>query len=194
MSNEGSLRNLLIVLSAPSGCGKTTIAGRLLARNPDWTRSISMTTRPMREGEQNGVDYWYVSEEEFEQKKKDGEFLECAQVFSHWYGTPKDLIEDTLGQGRDVLLTIDVQGVRLVKKLWQNQDNLYTIFILPPSLKVLEERLRARKTDSEEQIALRLKVAQDEIKEASEYQATVINKDLDTVVSEIESLIKKQKK
>ena len=185
ISNSGSL----IILSAPSGCGKTTILTRLLKRHPDWVRSVSVTTRPPRPEERNGKDYEFVSVREFQSFQKKGEFLESAEIFSHFYGTRKRKIEDEIKLGKTVLLAIDIQGARNIRKFLMEKIPLISIFILPPSIPVLRERLEKRNTDSQEEIGKRVDRAQEEIKVAKEYDATVLNHDLDQTVHEIEALI-----
>lgn len=189
-SDQGSI----IILSAPSGCGKTTIVDRLLKRHPEWIRSISATTRAIRPGEKDGEDYFFLSSDKFEQMKKKGEFLESAHVFGYSYGTPKEFVLGQCRQGKNVLMAIDVQGTKLAKKVLSTSVPLLTIFVLPPSIKVLRERLEGRKTDTPEEIEKRTEVAQKEIKEASFYDQTVVNQNLEQVVLEIEGLIEKFQK
>ena len=179
----------LVLLSAPSGCGKTTILTRLLKRHSQWVRSISVTTRPSRLGERNGRDYEFVTGRQFEAMKKRGEFLEWAQIFGQSYGTPKSRIEEAVQKGRVVLLAVDVQGARNLRRSLSKKIPLLTIFVLPPSVQVLRERLEKRQTDSPEEIERRIERAQEEIKMAQEYDGTVINLDLDQTVHEIEEMI-----
>ncbi len=189
-NNQG----VLIIISAPSGCGKTTIVERLLKRNPDWSRSISVTTRKPRIGEKTGIDYQFVSHDEFSKMDANGQLLESAQVFDQYYGTPNEFVRKKLSEGFRVVLAIDVQGM---KKIIQRADAklpVFSIFVLPPSLKILRERLEGRKTDTSEQIERRLAIAQDEIKHASEYNCTVMNQQIEQTVSEIESLVKEFEK
>lgn len=182
-------KGCLIVLSAPSGCGKTTITDRLLKRHADWVRSVSITTRKPRENEKDGSDYFFVSPEEFRRMDEKGELLESAKVFDYYYGTPKKFILDQLRRDKKVLLTIDVQGTKKVKKLLDGKVSLLTIFVLPPSVKVLRDRLEGRQTESVGEMELRIQTAQDEIKEAGRYDATVINQNLDQTILDIENLI-----
>ena len=186
----------LIVISAPSGCGKTTIVERLLKRHPEWVRSISVTTRSPRQGEKKGEDYFFVSTTAFKEMEKKGEFLETAIVFDQQYGTPRVFVQENLKEEKNVLLAIDVQGARQIKKTIADADKnrLLTIFVLPPSVKVLRERLEGRKTESAEQISKRIEVAQEEIKEAGSYNLTVVNQNLDQTIAEIEDFIEKNKK
>ena len=180
---------VVVVLSAPSGCGKTTIVDRLLGRNTDWVRSISATTRTPRFNEKNGEDYFFMDEKAFAELRQSGQLLESAKVISHHYGTPKKFVADNVAQGKVVLLQIDVQGARKVRESLDPKIPLLTVFVLPPSIKVLRERLEGRKTETPEQIQARIEVAQEEIKEAGQYDKVVVNQNLDHTVTEIEDLI-----
>ncbi|MBI2166872.1 MAG: guanylate kinase [Candidatus Omnitrophica bacterium] len=181
----------MVVLSAPSGCGKTTLVTRLLKRHSRWIRSISVTTRPPRLGEKKGRDYEFVSRPRFQALKEKKQFLEWARVFGHSYGTRKRGVEEGIAGGETVLLAVDVQGHRKIRRFVGRKFPLLSLFILPPSISALRERLENRKTDSPEEIQKRIQVAQEEIKAAREYDATVINRDLDQTVHEIETLIEK---
>lgn len=185
---------ILVILSAPSGCGKTTVVDRLLKRHPDWIRSVSVTTRPPRAGEKAGEDYRFLTPEEFKKMDESGALLESAKVFDQYYGTPKAFVSDALGQGKTVVLAIDVQGMRKIKKGLENKTPLYTIFILPPSIKVLRERLEGRKTDAPEEIERRIAAAQEEIKDAKLYDVTVMNQNLEQTVIDVESFIVEKQK
>ena len=178
-----------MILSAPSGCGKTTILDRLLARHVDWMRSISVTTRPPRAGEKKGEDYEFVSLDEFGALEKKKQFLEWAEVFSQRYGTRRSVVEKGVQEGKTVLLAIDVQGSRTVGRVLKGKISLLSLFILPPSIPVLRERLQKRNTEVPEEIERRIKKAEEEIKAAQEYDHTVVNRDLDQTVHEIEGLI-----
>ncbi len=178
------------MISAPSGCGKTTIVDRLLKRNPDWVRSISVTTRPPRVGEKPGEDYIFTDRTAFKKMVEDGAFLEYAQVFDQDYGTPKSFVLDCLAKGKNVILAIDVQGTKKIRKTADKNIPLLTLFVLPPSVKVLRERLEGRNTESPEQIDRRIEVAQEEIKEAGSYDHAVVNQNLEQTVLEIEEAIK----
>ena len=193
-ADRESLPGKLIVISAPSGCGKTTIVERLLKRHPSWVRSVSVTTRPPREGEKQGVDYFFVSSTAFREMQAKGELLESAKVFGQDYGTPKAFVVEYLAKGRDVILAIDVQGARQVQKSLDPKISRVSIFVLPPSVKVLRERLEGRKTDSPEEIERRIEAAQEEIKEAGSYDGTVVNQNLDRSVAEIEEVIENFKR
>lgn len=180
---------ILIILSAPSGCGKTTIVERLLKRHPDWIRSVSVTTRVPRLGEKKGEDYFFVTPTEFKKMEEAGELLESAKVFDQFYGTPKQFVMEQLKNGKKVLLAIDVQGTEMVKQGIGKECPLVTFFILPPSVKILRERLEGRKTESPEEIQRRIETAQDEIKEAGSYDHAVMNQSLDKTLQQIESAI-----
>ncbi len=184
---------LLIIFSAPSGCGKTTIVDRLLKRHTDWIRSVSVTTRTPRIGEKGGGDYYFVLPSAFQQMEQNGELLESAKVFDHFYGTPKSFVIENLQSGKNVILTIDVQGMRKIKKaLADGKFPLLTVFVLPPSLKILRERLEGRKTETPEEIERRISMAQEEIKSANQYDFAVMNQSLEQTVFEIESFIEKK--
>jgi guanylate kinase len=187
-------QGILIILSAPSGCGKTTIVDRLLKRHPDWSRSISATTRPPRTGEKKDEDYFFVDSAAFKGMEERGELLESAKVFDYFYGTPKQFITDSLKKGKTLVLAIDVQGMRKIKKVLEGRVPLCTIFVLPPSIKVLRDRLEGRKTDSLEEIERRITAAQEEIKDARLYDFTVMNKNLEQTVLEIEGFVSQKKK
>ena len=190
----GKAEGLLLILSAPSGCGKTTIVDRLLKRHPDWAPSISVTTRVPRQGEKNGVDYFFVSARDFEAMASKSELLESAKVFGHFYGTPKRSVMEALDQGKKVILAIDTQGTKQVKKILDKKVPLASIFVLPPSVKILRERLEGRHTESPAEIQRRIEVAQDEIKAAAWYDFTVVNQNLEQTVSEIEQFVEKFQK
>ncbi|MSR77342.1 MAG: guanylate kinase [Candidatus Omnitrophica bacterium] len=189
-SNRGPASpGLLVILSAPSGCGKTTIVDRLLKRHPQWMRSISVTTRLPREGEVDGTDYFFVTDEALKKMDSRGELLESARVFDYYYGTPKKFVEEQLKQSKIVIMTIDVQGTAKIKASVGTLLPMMTIFVLPPSVKVLRERLESRKTEGPEAIEKRIVIAQDEIKEAGWYDFTVVNQNLDQTITEMEGFI-----
>jgi guanylate kinase len=185
----GSGQGVLVVMSAPSGCGKTSIVERLLKRHPDWVRSISATTRKPRVDEKNAQDYFFYARQDFEKKAHDGKMLEHAEIYGNLYGTPREFVEEQVSQGKIVVMTIDVQGTKQIMGAWGKKRSLLSIFILPPSVKVLRERLTGRNTESPEEIEKRIGIAQDEIKEAKLYDHTVINQNLDQAVLEVEEII-----
>jgi guanylate kinase len=184
----------LVIVSAPSGCGKTTIVDRLLKRHPDWVRSISMTTRQPRPGEKDGEDYYFVTPRAFKETYEKGGLLESAKVYDYCYGTPKKFVDEALAQGKKVILAIDVQGAKKIKKIAGGKKPLLTLFILPPSVKVLRERLEGRNTESPAEVQHRIEVAQDEIKEAGSYDLAFVNQNLEQTVLEIEEGIEKFQK
>ncbi len=172
----------IFVISAASGTGKTTLVSRLVQQHPNVRVSVSHTTRPPRAGEVNGQHYHFVSEEEFVRLAGEGAFLEHAQVFGNYYGTSYESVQSMCEQGYDVILEIDVQGAQQVRKAL---PEALSIFILPPSLTVLEQRLRQRQTDSEEVIARRLSEAVDEIQQALTFDYVVSNRSLQQAEEEL---------
>ena len=179
-------RTRLFVLAAPSGAGKTTIVKALVARQPELRFSISYTTRPKRNTEVHGSDYLFVDEAEFRRLEAAGELLEHATVFGNFYGTSRAQVEEILADGHNVLLEIDWQGARQVR---ESMPECVTIFILPPSLKELERRLRDRRTDSAEVIERRLGEAVDDIGRWHEFDYVIINDDLDRAVADLEAVL-----
>ncbi|MBI2119426.1 MAG: guanylate kinase [Elusimicrobia bacterium] len=176
----------LFVISAPSGGGKSTITRELIKKVPGLSFSISVTTRKPRPGERNGKDYFFVTEKEFENIKKEKGFLEFANVHGYWYGTPKKFIEDHLKKGKDILLDIDIQGGKQIKKIYPES---ILVFIVPPSFKVLEARLRERGKDDDASIQKRLKRAKEEIKEASLYDYLIVNDQLSLAVERARAIL-----
>ena len=180
-------RGLLIVLSSPSGAGKSTISRLLLEADSEVTMSISATTRPRRPGEVEDVDYHFVDDSRFDQMVEDGEFAEWAYVFDHRYGSPKEPIKDALKVGHDILFYIDWQGTQQLRGAFGT--DLVRIFILPPSMQELERRLRSRGTDSEAVIQSRMTRAASEIGHWGEYDYVLINEDMDECLAEVQSII-----
>lgn len=175
-----------IILSAPSGGGKTTIARALLSRRKDIGYSVSCTTRQPREGEIPGKDYYFISRTEFLTKRERGEFAESAEVHGNLYGTLRSEVQRVLGSGRHVLMDIDVQGAAQFTKVF---PETVTIFILPPSAEVLLERLRLRQTESSQQLADRLQSALQELQAVGAYEYVVVNDDLEKAVQRVASII-----
>jgi guanylate kinase len=185
-------RGLLIVLSAPSGAGKSTLIAKLRERNPLIDFSVSTTTRPLRGGERDGIDYYFTDEPTFLRMIGNDEFIEHAVVHGNHYGTTRKTIERSLTAGRDILLDIDVQGAAQIRDSLPRARMAIPavfIFVAPPSLAILEERLRKRGTDSEETILRRLKNAKEEMSRASEYDHIVVNDTIEDATARIEAFI-----
>jgi guanylate kinase len=182
-----SRRGLMLVLSSPSGAGKTTLSRRLLAEDPSLTMSISVTTRPKRPGEREGVDYIFVEPVEFDLMINRRQLLEHAKVFDHYYGTPAEPVEAALSAGRDVLFDIDWQGAQDLKE--EMRDDLASVFILPPSTRELERRLKSRAQDSNEVVARRMSKAADEISHWPEYDYVVVNNDVDAALEQVRAIL-----
>jgi guanylate kinase len=180
-------RGLMLVLSSPSGAGKTSIARALLAQEPELTMSVSVTTRAMRPGEVEGKDYHFIDMQEFDRLVFSNGLLEHAKVFDNCYGTPKAPVEAALHAGKDVLFDIDWQGTQ---QLAQNaRADLVAIFILPPSVEELEKRLRGRAQDPEEVIKKRMAKAADEMSHWREYEYVLVNKDLEASIAGVRSIL-----
>ncbi|HET9903542.1 MAG TPA: guanylate kinase [Xanthobacteraceae bacterium] len=180
-------RGLLLVLSSPSGAGKTTLTRRLLAEDSGVRLSISVTTRPRRLSEVNGVDYNFIDREQFAAMIRNGELLEYAEVFGNLYGTPRRPVEAMLAEGHDVLFDIDWQGAKqLIEKV---RPDLVTVFVLPPSIEELERRLRRRAEDPEEAIRVRMEKACEEISHYEEYDYIVVNHDLEQAFREVQAIL-----
>ena len=175
MSGNIKRRGLMLVVSSPSGAGKTTLARALLEHDPGVILSVSATTRPKRPGEIDGKDYIFVTPKIFEELAAAGQFLEHAKVFGHRYGTPRTMVESALEAGRDVLFDIDWQGTQQLAE--QARDDLVSIFVLPPSTEELERRLRARAQDPEDVVQSRMAKAADEMSHWAEYDYVVVNYD-----------------
>jgi guanylate kinase len=180
-------RGLLIVLSSPSGAGKSTISRLLLEADPEVTMSISATTRPQRPGEASEVDYNFVDDKLFDEMIAAGEFVEWAPVFDHRYGTPKAPVKAALKAGSDILFDIDWQGTQQLHAAMG--EDLVRIFILPPSMDELERRLRSRATDSDEVVAFRMTRAAGEISHWAEYDYVLINRDMAECLAQVQSIV-----
>ena len=177
----------LIVISGPSGAGKGTIIMNVMERWPAAEFSISMTTREKREGEEEGVHYYFATREQFEETIRSGGFLEWADVFGNYYGTPKDPVTERLAEGKDIILDIDVQGGMNVRKAMPDAE---LIFILPPSMKELRRRITSRGTDAPEVIEKRLSKALSEIAVAKEYDYVVVNDEIGEAVEQVLSIMR----
>jgi guanylate kinase len=186
----GMDNGLLIILSGPSGAGKGTVCDALMKHRTDLVLSVSCTTRECRPGEFEGVDYYYKTKEDFDELIKQGEFLEYANVYSNYYGTPRSFVMEKLSQGRNVLLEIDVQGALNVKKTFP--EGVY-LFLVPPSFEELEHRIRSRATETEQQIRMRLSKAAGEMDKIGEYDYVIVNDRIDRVVHSIECIIEAER-
>ena len=189
-SSPSDGRGVLFVVSAPSATGKTTVVDRLVEVSPALARSRSYTSRPARPGERNGVDYNFVSREMFERLAQANEFLEWADVFGNLYGTRRRDVEALLASGVDVVLVIDVQGARQVR---EHTAGAVSIFVLPPSFQILEQRLRERSQDPEPAIRRRLATARAEVSAVDEYDYVVINDVLERCVAEMAAIIQAER-
>jgi len=177
----------LFVIAAPSGAGKTTLVNALVTRNPELRFSISYTTRKKRSNEADGVDYRFVDEQEFFRLRDSGELLEYAEVFDNYYGTSRQQVRDHLNNGHSVILEIDWQGARQVRK---SMPECISIFILPPSVQELERRLRSRRTDSPEVIERRLRDARSDMAHDGEFLHVIVNDDLEKALGELEAIVR----
>ncbi len=183
-------KGLLFVLSAPAGCGKDTVLAEVKKADESVKQSISMTTRAPREGEADGVDYFFTTVENFEESISQNGFLEYVKYGVNYYGTPKKAIEDMIDEGKSVILKIEVEGAGNVRKIY---PEAVSIFIMPPSFSELSRRLKNRGTETEEDIARRLKIAETEMQRAKEYNYIVINDDLSVCVNDVLSIIKAER-
>ena len=181
----------MLVLSSPSGAGKTSIARSLLTRDKEINMSVSATTRPRRPGEAEGKDYYFVDEEKFKTDINKGLFLEYARVFDHYYGTPLGLVQRLLSSGCDVLFDIDWQGTQQIKA--KARDDLVSIFVLPPSTAELEKRLITRAQDSAEVVAGRMARAADEMSHYPEYDYIIVNHDLNQSIDAVHTILKAER-
>ncbi|WP_417841329.1 guanylate kinase [Terasakiella sp.] len=180
-------RGLMLVLTAPSGCGKSTITQALMKDDPSIAISVSATTRSPRPGEEDGVHYFFMEEGRFKEKVNNQEFLEWAEVFGRFYGTPKEPVEQALSAGKDVFFDIDWQGAEQLQK--NAPDDLVWICILPPSQQSLEDRLRARAQDSEDTIAKRMAEAESEASHWVDADYVVVNDDLDKATQQVQAIL-----
>lgn len=185
-------RGLMLVLSSPSGAGKSTISRAVLEREENITLSVSLTTRPPRKGEVEGRDYIFVDDAAFQAMVGRDGFLEHAEVFGHRYGTPRAPVEAALEQGRDMLFDIDWQGAQQIAE--KARTDLVGVFVLPPSIEELERRLHARAQDSSEVVRARMAKALDEVSHYAEYDYVVINSDLETSIEEVRSILRAERR
>tara|TARA_B100000686_G_scaffold329248_1_gene390197 strand:- start:6868 stop:7485 length:618 start_codon:yes stop_codon:yes gene_type:complete len=180
----------LFILSAPSGTGKTSLTKSLLQRNINLCLSVSYTSRPKRSDEIEGKDYNFVERKIFEKMLEDGEFIESAEIYGNLYGSSQKWINGIINSGKDVLLEIDGQGAQQIRRIF---SNVVSIFVLPPSLEVLEGRLRNRNQDSKEVIARRMDAAKNEISHVSEYDYVIINDNIDIALRELVSIVQSER-
>lgn len=180
-------KGILILFSGPSGVGKDTVLDVVLDKDKALQRSISLTTRAIRENEVDGSDYYFVTEADFEAMIDNGEVLEFAKYGKNLYGTPKAPVDKWLSEGKTVILKIEVQGAENIKKMYPDS---VAVFLMPPSMKELEYRLRSRGTESEDDIQRRLKIARDEVKKSANYDYVIVNDDIDSASDNFLSIIK----
>ncbi len=183
-------KGLLIVVSGPSGAGKDTICQKLIKENSNIWMSVSMTTRKPRPLEKDGVDYFFVSSEEFENKINDNTFLEYASYNDNYYGTPKDKVEEKLNEGKDVILVIDINGAVNIKKII---PSALFIFIMPPDMETLKNRLIGRKTESKDKVVQRFITAYNEVNNYKKYNYVVVNDKVEDAVNKVKSIIQSEK-
>lgn len=183
-------KGLLIVVSGPSGAGKDTICQKLIKENSNIWMSVSMTTRKPRSLEKDGVDYFFVSSEEFENKINDNTFLEYASYNDNYYGTPKDKVEEKLNEGKDVILVIDINGAINIKKII---PSALFIFIMPPDMETLKNRLIGRKTESKDKVVQRFITAYNEVNNYKKYNYVVVNDKVEDAVNKVKSIIQSEK-
>jgi guanylate kinase len=180
-------RGLMLVLSSPSGAGKTTISRELLARDGGLVMSVSVTTRPRRPGEKEGRDYRFIDPTSFNLMVNRRELLEHAKVFGHYYGTPRAPVEEALAEGRDVVFDIDWQGTQQLKQT--ARDDLVSVFILPPSMAELDRRLHTRARDPEDVVAARMAKVVDEVSHWAEYDYIIVNREVEESVKNVQSIL-----
>ena len=191
IKNKVKNNGLMLVLSSPSGAGKTSICKSLVKLDKNIKLSISVTTRPIRSGEQNGKDYIFVNVKSFENMLQKGHFIEHADVFGHNYGTPRELIEERINNGKDFLFDIDWQGAQQLRS--KMREDVVSVFILPPSKRELESRLKKRGQDADEVVISRMASASEEITHWAEYDYVLVNKNLNDSVLKVHSILKAER-
>lgn len=187
MSNKSHRRGLMLVISSPSGAGKTTLSRQLMDRHPEITLSVSATTREPRPGETDGVHYHFVAKNRFEKMIENREFLEWAKVFDHFYGTPRDEVETRLSAGKDVIFDVDWQGADAIHD--QMPNDVVSVFILPPSIEALRSRLEARPGSDPEKVERRMSGAQNEIRHWRRYDYVIVNREVEAAYAELERIL-----
>ena len=190
-AGEIKRRGLMLVLSSPSGAGKTTISRKLLERDGNLSMSISVTTRPRRPGEVDGQDYHFIDAMEFDRLVGQDALLEHAKVFGNYYGTPRAAVESALAEGRDVLFDIDWQGTQQLAE--KAREDLVSVFILPPSTRELERRLHSRAQDSAAEVARRMAKAADEMSHWAEYDYIIVNHDIESSTRRVEAILQAER-
>jgi len=185
-SGESRLKPRLIIVCAPSGAGKSTLCARIVNEYPEIIENVSFTTRPMRGQEEDGVDYFFIDQEEFEEKKARGFFVESATVHNHSYGVSQAQIETALASGRPIILDIDVQGAKTLTAKFQDA---LTIFVMPPSIEELKRRLELRDQGKTNNLELRIQNATKELKEADKFKYNVVNADLEVAYEEFKKIV-----
>lgn len=180
----------LLVLSGPSGAGKNTVLNATMALRDDLVYSVSATSRPRRPHERDGVDYFFLTPEEFQRRVEQGEFLEWAEYCGYCYGTPRTFVEESLNKGYVVVMDIDIQGAKQIK---ERMPNAIFVFLLPPTLDELEARLRGRRTDSDEAISKRLQVAYEELRAGVEYDYAIVNNTVEEAAAQLSAIITAEK-
>jgi guanylate kinase len=190
-AHEVRRRGLMLVLSSPSGAGKTTISRKLLGRDGNLSMSISVTTRPRRPGEVDGQDYHFIAATEFDRLVGASALLEHAKVFGNYYGTPREAVESALSEGRDVLFDIDWQGTQQLAE--KAREDLVSVFILPPSTRELERRLKERAQDSADEVSRRMAKAADEMSHWAEYDYIIVNHDIDSSTRRVQAILQAER-
>ena len=192
-NDEKNIDRFMLVLSSPSGAGKTALANKLLSVDNSFVLSVSVTTRTPRDGEVEGKDYFFVDDEEFSLMIKNNQLLEYATVFSNKYGTKSELVKQTIENGKNVIFDIDWQGVRQLKENVKTSSQLVTVFVLPPSISELNRRLKSRALDSEETLKKRMFEAEKEISHWVDYDYVIVNDDFERCFQDLYSIVQAEK-